>query len=277
MATIPSPTPQRLPAGSTADAPFQPWADCGAGDPFFYHVFSDDFDNTLGPTGLYTVSKGSTGTAAHTAGDGGLGTLTTAATNNDYVSLQLPAASFTLPQGALAGKKLFYGARLQLSDVNASAFVAGLCDTTATIFTTITDGIWFSKASGSSQLVLNIASGGVTQSYNVPTAAYSLVNATNLDFAFSIDRYGNVLAGVGAQMFGYIPQSGTGANTPVGSYPSGRTVYPSMKVYSGNQPGTTATGYTLTTANLNVTVGVKAGAAAAKSLQIDFHGVAKER
>jgi hypothetical protein len=277
MAVIPSQVPQRLPAGMTSDAPFQPWADCGAGDPSFYHTFFDDFDFTLGATGLYTVSKGSTGTAVHTAGDGGLAILTTAATLNDYVSIQLPAADFTLPQGALAGKKLFYQARLQLSDVNLSQLVAGLVDTTATIFTAITDGIWFSKASGSSQLVLNIASGGATVSYNVPIAAYSLANATNLDFAFSIDRYGNVLFGVGAQMFGFIPQSGTGANTPAGSYPSGRTVYPSGKVYSGNQPGTVATGYTLTAANLNPTLGIKAGAAVAKSVTIDFHGVAKER
>lgn len=275
MSVIPSQTPQRLPAGSTPESPYGPWADCGAGDPFFYHVFSDDFDNSLGVAGIWTASASSGGTAVHTAGDGGLALLTTPATSSDYVSIQLPAADFTLPQVALAGKKMFFGCRFQISDITNSAFVVGLIDTTATVFTAITDGIWFSKASGSTQIVLNTSIASTKLSVNVPTGDYSLVAATFIDVAWAIDRYGNILYSIapaiagGPLLFGWVPQSGTSVGTPVNC--------PTGKLYSGNQPGTVASGYTLTTANLNPTIGIQAGAAAAKTLTADFIGVAKER
>jgi hypothetical protein len=275
MATIPSQSPQRLPAGSTTDPPYGPWADNGNGNSFFYHQFADDFDNALGIAGLYTLSG--TGSAVHTPGDGGLALLSTLATTPTFASIQLPAASFTLPQGALAGKKLFWGARIALSDIAASVLIAGLINTTATPFTAITDGIWFSKASGGTQLVLNVASGGTTKSFNVATNTYTLVNATNIDLAFYVDRYGNIQYSVGAQLFGWFPQSGTGASTPANSYPSLPVLCPTGKLYSGNQPTTVATGYTLSTANLNMTLAIQNGAAAIKTLTADFHGAAKER
>ena len=274
---VPNTTPTRFKSGYTPEQAFQAWADCGAGDPFFYHMDWDDFDESLNVTGMYTVSKGSTGTAALEAGDGGLGLLTTAATNADYVSLQRPIAAWTIPQGTLAGKKAFWAARLQLGDVTNSAFVAGLCDQTATLFTSITDGIWFSKASGGTQLVLNIAQGGTKYSFNVATNTYALANATNFDLAWYVDKYGNVQYSVGAQLFGYVPQSGVGAAGSPQYYPALPVLCPTGKLYSGNQPFTVASGYVLPTANLALTLGVQAGAAAAKTLTVDFMGAAKER
>lgn len=278
MSVIPSQVPQRLPAGSTSDPPYGPWADNGNGDPFFYHAFQDDFDNSLGSTtnGLYTITG--TGTAVHTAGDGGLALLSTLATTPTFAVIQLPAASVSLPQGVLAGKKLFWAARIELSDVVASAFIAGLIDTTATAFTTITDGIWFSKAGGSAQINLNIAAASTTVTFAVNTASYSLVNATFFDMAFYVDRYGNVQYSIGSQLFGWLPQSGTGASTVApGFYPKLPVLCPTGKVYSGNQVTTTSSGYTLSTANLNPTLGIQNSAAAIKTLTADFHGFAKER
>lgn len=276
MANLPaSQPPERLPAGSTSDPPYGPWADIGSGNPFFYHVFSDDFDNSLGASGLWVVSENGSGTAAHVAGDGGLVILTTAATSTDYVSIQLPEPDFTLPQGTLAGKKLGFLCRFQISDITNSAFAVGLCDQTATVFTAITDGIWFSKASGSTQIVLNISHSSTNLATNVPTADYSLAAATNIDVAFTIDRFGNVSYSIapavsgGPLLVGWVPQSGTSAGTPV-RCPVGR-------LYSGNQPGTVSSGFTLSSANLTPTIGVQAGAAAAKTLTADFIGVAKER
>src|SRR5271170_6493530 len=167
-----SPPPNRTPAGQTSDSPFGPLSDSGAGNPFFYHQFEDDFDNALatGATGLYTLSG--TGSAAHTAGDGGLGLLSTTGSAATFASIQLPAADFTLPTtGATppgtstSVKKLFWLARLALSDITLSTFVAGLCVIDATPFTAIADGIWFSKAASSTQINLNIvASAGQSPS-----------------------------------------------------------------------------------------------------------------
>lgn len=279
MSAIPNTVPSRFKSGYTPDQAFQAWADCGAGDPFWYHMDWDDFDWSLNVTGTYTITLDG-GTAALTAGDGGLGLLTTAASSNDYVSLQRPIAAWVVPQGATAGKKMFYGVRLQLGDVTNSAFIAGLCNVTTTPFTSgdITDGIWFSKASGGTQLVINVAEGGTVTSFNVNTATYDLVNATNIDLAFYVDKYGNVQYSVGSQLFGYIPQQGTGATSAAPQYYSSAVVLcPTGKLYSGNQPGTVASGYTLPTANLSLSLGVQAGAAAAKTLTVNFHGAARER
>jgi hypothetical protein len=278
MSVIPSQVPQRLPAGMTTDPPYGPWADIGNGNPFFYHQFADDFDNSLGPTGEWTITLDG-GTAVHTAGDGGLVTLTTSGSISTFVSMQLPAADFTLPQGALAGKKMGFLFRLTgLSNLNLSSFVIGMCDTTATVFTAITDGIYFHKGSGSTQISLLVASGGTTVTFNLPTADYPAANNTQIDMAWVIDRYGNILVSIGSQLVGWIPQSGTGGSIAApGFYPSLPVLCPTSKFYSGNQPTTVASGYTLTTAVLNPTIGIQAGGASAMSLTADFIGVSKER
>lgn len=279
MAVIPSQVPQRIPAGAITDPPYGPWADIGTPNPFFYHLFSDDFDNALGSTGLWTVTSSGTGSVVHTPGDGGQALFTTGATGTNFESIQLPAASFTLPQGALAGKKMGYLFRMiGMSDVVNSAFINGLCQTTTTPFAAITDGIYFAKASASSQITLNIAAASSTFTYNIPQSHYTLANNTQIDFSWTIDRYGNVLASIGSTLVGWIPQSGTGASVGTNVYPKLPVLCPTEKIYSGNQPTTVATGvFTLTTANLNATVALQTGAAAAKTMTVDFIGVAKER
>ena len=66
MAGPNSPKPVRTPAGSTTDAPFGPLADCGMGNPFFYHQFFDDFDAylTTGAAGIWTQTKTGNGSIA---------------------------------------------------------------------------------------------------------------------------------------------------------------------------------------------------------------------
>jgi hypothetical protein len=276
MAVIASQAPQRLPAGSATDPPYGPWADNGFGNPFFYHQFADDFDNQLGAGSLATYTYSGTGSVVHTPGDGGLALFSTLASTPTFESIQLPAASFTAPQGALAGKKMFYITRLQLSDISLSQIIAGLINTTATPFTAITDGIWFSKASGTTQLVINVAAASTTKSFNVATNTYTLANNTYIDLSWYIDKYGNVQYSVGSQLVGWIPQSGTSAVSASG-VPLLPVQCPTGKLYSGNQPTTVATGYTLPSANLNPTLAIQNGAAAIKTMTVDFHGVAKER
>lgn len=260
--------PVRNPSGATTDPPYGPLAASGYGNPFFYHAFADDFDNALGSStnGLYTISAGGAGTVVHTPGDGGLALFTTAGATNNFEAIQLPAASFTLPQGTTAGKKLFYLARLQLSDVTNSAFIAGLCNTTATPFTAIADGLYFNKVSGGTVLNLLSVIGSVTTTIAIPTSAYALVNAVSIDLAFHINRLGDVEAFVGSQLVGWIPQSGTGAVNGAGV-----PILPVLGKVTRNS------GLTLTTANLNITLGVQTGAAVAKTMTADFHCVQKER
>lgn len=299
MAQSPSPPPTRNPSGTTSDPPFGPLADSGQGNPFFYHQFEDDFDNALGSVGLYTLSG--TGSAVHTPGDGGLALLSTLAGASTFATIQLPAASFTLPPTgtntpltATTVKKLFYLVRLQLSDVTLSAFIAGLCATSATTFTagvqTILDGIFFYKApsSGQIQLILNASAGnsptGVAVSYtlNIPLTAYTLVNATFIDLAFYIDRQQNVKVWAGnPSLVGYAPQSGTGpvnAATGVTLTPSAGPAASLQQTFFNQAVTTSPPPYLFTLANLNVTLGVSNGVTAAiKTLTGDFHLAQKER
>lgn len=261
MAAPASPTPARSAAGFTTDWPYGPLADSGYGNPAYYHQFFDDFDNTLGVAnnGFYTISAGGAGSVVHTAGDGGLALFTTAGANGNFESVQLPAASFSLPQGALAGKKLFYLVRLQLSDIIASTFIAGLANTTATPFTAIADGIYFIKPAAASVINIVSAVGSVLTTTPLPAASYALANGVNIDLGFYIDRSGNLNVFTSPNMVGYVPQSGTGATLPV----RGRVLQ--------------IPGLTLTAANLNVTLGVQTNAVAVKTMTADFHLAQKER
>lgn len=299
MAQSPSPPPTRNPSGTTSDPPYGPLADSGAGNPVFYHDFSDDFDNSLSITGAYTLTGG--GTAVHTPGDGGLVLLSSTATASTFATLQVPVADFTLPPTginppltATTVKKLFFLVRLELSDVVLSSFVAGLAATSATTFTagvqTILDGIFFYKApsSGQIQLIMNASAGNspsaaaVSYTLNIPLTAYTLVNATFIDLAFYIDRQGNINVFVGnPSLVGYAPQSGSGpVNAATGvtlSPPAGKAAGFNQTFF--NQVFTTSPPpYLSTLAVLAPTVGVSNGVTAvAKTATVDFMVAQKER
>lgn len=300
MATTPAnQKPVRNMAGASSDPPWGPLADSGYGNPAFYHQFFDDFDNLLGPTGAYTVSASGAGTVAHSAGDGGLALFTTAATANNFESIQLPAASFTLPGtgssppgSSTSMKKFFYLTRLQLSDVTLATFIAGVCVTTATPYATgvrnVADGLFFYKAPGAANnlVLINIASNsgspngtGFTNTFTIPTTAYSLANNTNIDLAFYIDRQQNLFAFVGSQLVGWIPQSGTGSADPVAGTPTLPVLGPVLANYQVfGSTGFVANPIMFTTLNLNPTLAVSNGVtAAAKTMTVDFHCVQKER
>jgi hypothetical protein len=122
----------------------------------------------------------------------------------------------------------------------------------------VTDGIWFSKAIGSTILNINTAVGSAVITTPLPAASYALVNAVNIDLSFSIDRSGNLNVFTSANMVGYVPQSGTGATLPT----RGRVLQ--------LQPA-------LTAVNLNPTLAINETATANKTLTVDFHLVQKER
>ena len=286
----PSQVPTRLPGGATTDPPYGPFADSGYGNPAFYHQFFDDFDNALatGVSGLYTVTTVNGGTATHQAGDGGIGQVLTGAVSGNYTFIQLPAADFTLPQGTLAGKKLFFGARVSLSSLTSN-FICGLCNTSATPFTAITDGVYFWHPTGGAVLNLLTVSASTTLTWTIPTSAYTLAagslsaGTAQIDLGFYIDRYQNINVFVGSQLFGWLPQSGTGgvsATTGVSTLP---VVGPALRIYSAAYAvdfpvgGSMVGPWTISSANLNPTFGIQTQSAAAINSQIDFWMTQKER
>lgn len=256
MAGVYSPPPTRTPGGSTPDFPWQPLANCGSGNPFFYHQFADDFDNAIGASGLWTVTTNTNGTVAHTAGDGGLALFTTNSSTplvTDIASMQLPAASFSFT----AGKKSFFLTRLKVSSAANATFLVGLEQTTTTPFTAV-DGLYFYKATGATTMVLRSTVSSSNTDIAIPALANPLADNTFIDLGFYVDRLSNVFAFVGSQLVGYIPQSGTGSTNPVRG-----------PVASGTP--------TLTTANLNVTLALQSGTASSKTMTVDFVMAAKER
>lgn len=253
---VPSQAPSRFPNGVSTDNPFGPLGNLGVPSPVGYHVWEDDFD-FLNPQHVGT--KTGNGTIALTAGDGGLLLFTTnssAPAGTDIASLQGAIASFARP-AASAGKKMHFMTRLQLSSATNAAFITGLIQTTTTPFT-VTDGIYFSKATGAlNNLTLKSTIASVTTTLVIPTGAYTLANNTSIDLGFYVDRSGTIYAFVGANLIGVIPSN----------RPSGQVAGPVGSIV----------GASITTANLNVTAAIQSGTAASSTMTVDFLTASKER
>jgi hypothetical protein len=233
----------------------------GAINPFFYGMFADDFAYK---ESTYTTTATGNGTAANTAntsaaamGEMLFTTNSSTPASGDLVALQLPATVF-LPQ---AGKKAFFLTRLKLSSATNAAFRVGMGPTGTTPFTgNQTNAIYFDKATGSlTNLNLVNVSGGTAVTTAIPTSAYTLANATYLDLGWYMDRNQNLYAFVGAQLVGWLPQSGTGSS--VGS--------------RGAVAASTA--ITLPAAAMNMLLAVQSGTAASSTMTVDFWLGAVER
>lgn len=250
-----SPVPVRYPSGMSTDFPYGPLANYGFRNPFFYNEVEDDFTDSLAVATRWV--KSGTGTVVNTPGDGGRALFTTTAVITEFESIQLSAASFQL----IAGSKTFFLTRLQLSNVVNAEFEVGLIQTSATPFT-VTDGVYFQKLTGAANnLTIKYATGSVITTVVIPTTAYTLTNAVDLDLGFFIDRNGVINAFVGSRLVGYLPQSGTGGLTP-----------PARGVVATISPA-----LPLTAVLLNPTLAIRAGTAAIVTMNADFVMAAKER
>jgi hypothetical protein len=262
MAKVASQPPVRTPSGGTTDQIFQPLADCGNGNPAFYHQYFDDFDqavsfNSTAGTGTYTITG--TGTFAANSQDGGVGRLSALTTS--FEQIQLPVPSFAINQQP---KKVFFEVGFTGESTPAlSTIVAGLINTNANFTgTTITDGVYFTYAGATNVLTLTSAISSVATTVTISTAAYSLLTAaTPFALAFYITRLGDILAYVDTQLVGFIPQSNIGTpNNPQNAGAVARITAP-----------------TLTTVLLTPSVGILAAAGATRSIDIDYLTVERER
>lgn len=262
---VPSPKPSRFVSGMSADYPGGPTANMGLPNPAFYHVVFDDFDESVNVTSAWTQTKSGNGTIVQAAGDGGIALFTTNSSTplvGDIASIQKPVAGFTLPQAATSGKKIFFVCRLSLADVVNPAFLAGMIQTTATPFT-VTDGLYFLKATGSAaNLLLRHSIGSVNTDMIIPVNAYALANNVTIDLGWYINRNGEIHAFVGSQLVGWVPENQGGGL--VGQ--RGPVAANSTLLTAG-----------LTTATLNPTIAVQSGTATSKAMNVDFGLWAKER
>jgi hypothetical protein len=245
--------PTRFSLGFTNAASFQPLGQIGVPDPFFYAYYDDDF--LPYNAAIYTVTA-SGGSVAGVAGSGGRILLTTAATAASSPTLQFPFASFQYT----ASKKLAYLCRLQGAAVLTQSWVLGLINTTSTpqVGGQITDGVYISKAAGSLNLVLNVVTGSAVVGTATFTGA-NLLNATDIDIGFYVDRLGNIKAFAGANLEGAKRQNFANLGTNFGI------------------PATSLTG-AITSVLLNPTLSVGNGATAAiTTITADFLYAAQER
>jgi hypothetical protein len=254
-------TPVRFPGGISNAAPWQMFAGMGVENPFFYHQFYDDFDTVPSTSIGWTV----TGTAPAGVADGGTVVLTTAATSLSTAEIQRTEVSFQ----PVAGKKLYFVARITLSDIVNAAFVAGLMPVTTTPFTPPANGIWISKASSSSTINLNVANASTVTTVAFPATALTLANAVSFDVGFEVQGTGpagtapTIRGSLAPSLVSYVPQSGNGSANS-----------------TNRSPNIVVSGVTLSTLQATVlapVVAVQTGNSSILTATVDFVGAFRER
>lgn len=246
-------SPSRFLSGFTQAASYQPLGNLGIQDPFFYAYYDDDF--LPYNASLYTVTAaGGTVAATAASGSGGRILFTTGAVAGNFAEIQFPVAGLQ----NVSGKKLAYLARLQVANITTEAVIAGLIATNVTPFTSVADGIYFSKAAGATTISLIAVTGGVTVgSTSISTSALSA--NTDIDLGFYVDRLGNIKAFIGNNLEGV-------------KRPNTATLGPTNGILASALTGA------LTAVLLNPTIAVSNGTtAAAATLVADFMFAGQER
>lgn len=152
-----------------------------------WHEWFDDFDFYLATS--WVITETGSGTRAIAQAKDGVLVITNAAADNDVNSLQ--ARDVASGQVAehwkwIAGKRLYFGARLKVSDATQSDFVVGLHITATTpVASAPTDGIYFRKDDGDAYLDGIVNKNSTTT--GSPTAMATLSNDTYYVFEFYYD------------------------------------------------------------------------------------------
>lgn len=227
-------TVTRFPNGVTTNAVGNIFDSLKTTDLTQYHTYFDDFDYFVAASWTLTET-GAGGSTALTDGDGGRLLLTTDAADNDNQFAQKIGESFRFE----SGKRLFFKARIALSDVTDSDAYVGLMITDTTPLD-ITDGVYFLKADDAATVSFFAEKNNTSTSASAIT---TLTNATFVELAFAWDGVSQIAYAVNGVV--------QGAITPSTNLPDDE--------------------------DLTISFGVQAGAAAAKTLTVDYVYVAKER
>lgn len=172
----------RFPNGVTNVGEDTIFAAMGQLAPTKFHTYWEDFDYYTAAN--WTVTETQAGaTQALTDGDGGLLLLTNSAADDDLVALQKVGESFRFA----AGKKLWFEARLKVSDATQSDLTVGL-QITDTSPLDVTDGVFFIKADGSTSVTLRVEKNNTASTATVGTMA----DDTFITLAFYYDGVSQV-------------------------------------------------------------------------------------
>lgn len=186
----------------------------------------------------WTVTETSaTATQALADGDGGWLLLTNSTEDDSICALQKVGESFLME----AGKKAFFKTRFKVSDATQSDLVMGLQVTDASPLDA-TDGIYFEKVDGSASVNLVCRKNATTGS-NTKSAVATLSDDTFVTLGWYYDGQGSL------------------------TYSVNGTVTGSMDASSSYLPDT----------DLTVSFAIQNGAAAAKTMTVDFVYAAKQR
>jgi len=213
----------------------------GMPDPTKWITYFNDFHEYV--AGDWTITTTETGsgdaTEALTDGQGGLLLVTNDDADNDADFFNLKGESFKF----VAGKKTFFKSRFKVSDATQSDVLMGLqiTDTTpiATSAPAVTDGVYFQKDDGDTNLDFHVEKDDSTTSASAIT--------TLSDDTFVI----------------------------VGFYYDGKSA---IEYYVDNvKLGTSVTTNLVDDTELTVSWGIQNGAAAAKTMTVDYIFVSQER
>lgn len=244
----------RIPQGVTNAEPFQTMGLAGLLDPTWAHTYANDFDQYVAAD--WTLGGTGTPTAALTAGNGGILTLTTTTGASDSVTLLKNPVAFAVNT---ATKQTFFKFAGTASSV-AGDFYCGLAST-APAEASIVNGIVLHKAAAAATFTLDIFVASVKTSVALP-AACTMVAATPIELGIVVDALGNVLAF-------WNPTTG---NNPMGQNQVGGTT-----PTNGRGAVAMIAAPSLPTVNLAPVVSYVNASAAAQTVAVDYIVASTER
>jgi len=237
-------------SGGLGTSPWEFFPNLALEDPKVgYTLYDDFFTNTTGSTSTWQVVKGTGGSLALAAGLGGLISIPTAASANDYQTLATQQAVFKLT----ANKPICFEIGLSCTEANTNkaSWFAGLTSTTSSGFISNAgappssySGAMFYKATGAMTLAFQ-TSNGSTQ--NTIANLGTVVSGTS----YCLGAYISPNDGTTGQVTPYVSSLGTGAPT---SFAIGATQNLTLSALAAQY----------------FMFGVKAGSSSAETLSVDF-------
>ena len=209
-------------------------------DPTQAHVYFNDFTTYVAGDWTITTTEGGTGNASEALTNvaGGALLITNDDADNDSDELQLAVESFKFA----SGKKSWFKTRFKVSDATQSDWIIGLCITDTTLIDAVSDGVYFKKDDGDA----------------------------SIDFALELNGSATEASGIATQS--------DDTFVTLGWYFDGDTTNGIKYYVDGTHKGTQTTMTNLCTdEELAVSFALQNGAAAAKTMTLDYIYAAQER
>ena len=238
--------PTRFPSGISTEKKGKPLSEFGLPDPVgLWHVWYDDFNLYTAADWVITTTEAGSGAATEAINDekNGCLKLTNDDADNDLDFIQTVKEIIKLD----STKRFVFKSKFRVSDATQSDFVIGvqIRDTTALA---VSDGIFFQKDDGDASL--DIYCQKTTSDSKSATAIATVADDTYLEAAFAYDANQYITAYVDGSQVGQLDLK-SGSNAAVTDF--------------------------LPDTELCVSFGIQNGAAAAKSMTIDYILAANER